>query len=67
MIDVNFEAIDNKKTISTLKTAWRNSLTFPFDSSYEAEFDSSQHWVLTLEEKIIGYACVSKKNRQLPI
>jgi len=34
MIDVSFEAIDNKETISTFET----------------------------EEKIIGYACVSKKN-----
>jgi len=62
MIDVSFEAIDNKETISIFETAWRNSLTFPYDSPYERDFDSCQHWAIKQEEKLIGYACVSKKN-----
>lgn len=62
MKDLSFEAIDNKETISTFETAWRNSLTFPYDSSDETKFDRSQHWVLKLEKKMIGYASVSSKN-----
>jgi len=62
MIDVYFEAIDDKSIISLLKTDWRNSLTFPNDSADEAKIDGSQHWTLNIDRKIVGYACVSKKN-----
>jgi len=62
MKDISFEAIDNKTTISTLEIEWRNSLTFPNDDYWEAQFESSQHWVVKLKEKAIGYACVSEKN-----
>jgi len=60
--NISFEAIDNKDTILTLETEWRNSLTFPNESYDEAQLTYSQHWVVKLEEKMIGYACVSKKN-----
>ena len=62
MINISFEAIDNKETISTLETEWRNSLTFPNESYDESQLASSQHWALKLAEKMIGYACVSKRN-----
>jgi len=62
MINISFEATHNRETISTLKTEWRNSLTFPNESYEEAVIDGCQHWVLKLEEKTIGYACVSKKH-----
>lgn len=62
MINISFEAIEDKSAISNLKTEWRNSLTFPDDGYWDAQFDSSQYWAVKLEEKIIGYACVSSKN-----
>ena len=62
MHDISFEAIENKETILTLQTEWRNSLTFPNDSGDDLPIDYSQHWTLKLDEKIVGYACVSEMN-----
>lgn len=61
-MNISFEVIDNKDTISDLETEWRNSLTFPNDDYWEAQFESSQHWGLKLDGEIIGYACISRKN-----
>lgn len=61
-MNISFEAIENKASISTLQTEWRNSLTFPYDSAGVAEIERCQHWTLKIDEKIVGYACVSKKN-----
>jgi len=61
-MNINFEALEDKTSISTFQTAWQNSLTFPYDGSYVAEFNSSQHWLVKHKEERIGYACVSDKN-----
>lgn len=62
MIPVNFEAIDNKSAILTLETEWIESLTFPNDDYWEAQLDDCQYWKVLLEEELIGYACVTKRN-----
>lgn len=62
MTDIGFIATDDKESLSNLKTAWRNSITFPHDSFWDAQFESSQHWALKLTGKTVGYACVSPRN-----
>lgn len=65
MTDIRFESIENKEPISTLRTNWLDSLTFPNDSFDESTIDGSQHWALKLKEEIIGYASVFKKESLL--
>lgn len=62
MMNISFETIENKQTISILETEWRNSLTFPNDDYWATQFESCQYWALKLAEKVIGYACISRKN-----
>ncbi len=61
-MNINFEVIDNKETISSLEKEWRNSLTFPLDDYWEYQLECCIHWALKLEGNIIGYACLTEKN-----
>lgn len=61
MSNIRFEKVGDNETIASLKTQWQASLTFPHDSFDDSIIDSSEHWGIYLEEKVIGYACVSQK------
>lgn len=65
MTDIRFESLENKEEVSSLRDEWLDSLNFPNDSFDESNIDGSQHWALKLEEGLIGYASVFKKNTLL--
>jgi len=65
MQQISFETVNDKTLISTFEAEWRNSLTFPNDDYWDWIIETSQYWALILNDKLVGYACVSKNNNLL--
>ncbi len=52
----------DSKMFQALKKSWLRSLTAPQDDMWESFMDRAEHWVFTLDQHEIGYACVNQNN-----
>lgn len=60
-----FKKIADINELAQLKKEWLESLTSPQDDFWEHLRSNGIHWGITYLDKLIGYACVNRRNQLL--